>query len=240
MNNISVILVKPAGSMNIGMAARAMKNCGIINLKLVSPIYFKQKEAHMMAVGAKDVVDSSIHYRTLAEALADETCSFAFSRRMAKDREPYYSLDEAGPVMTKRALKGKLALVFGNEADGLTKDELYRCDFRVYIPTSETFGSLNLAQAVLLACFEIFRKTQAPRTRSEDFFAPNSEIKPMLDSLSRLLSEIGYNTKHEGKLRKKIRQAFAEIVGRAGLRHKDVNMFLGIFSQVRKTAGIKD
>lgn len=247
-DNISVILVNPHGSMNIGMAARAMKNCGITRLKLVDPIKFKPNDTYMMAVGAKDIVDSALHFKNLTDALKNETCSAAFSRRMTKDRIPYYSLSEITSTLIKRAKKGTLALVFGSEADGLTREDLYQCDFRVYIPTSESFGSLNLAQAVILACYELFKKRgQADfcsgRACSADhdkasftatFFVDQKTIKPMLNDLEKLLSEIGYDSKHEGKLCKKIIQAFKEICGRAGLRKKDVNMFLGIFSQVRK------
>lgn len=237
LSNISVILVNPSGSMNIGMAARAMKNFGITRLRLVDPVAFKPSQAYMMAVGAKDLVDGAEHFKKLSDALRDITCSVAFSRRMTKERAPYYSLEDTSDTIMKRASKGRIALVFGSEADGLTRDELYQCDFRVYIETSESFGSLNLAQAVLLACHELFKKRgQAafPFPKNEEFFADKKTVKPMLIDLEKLLVEIGYDSKSDTKLRKKIVQAFTEICGRAGLRPKDVNMFLGIWSQIRK------
>jgi tRNA/rRNA methyltransferase len=257
LQNISVILVNPKGSRNIGMAARAMKNFDITSLVLVDPVNFKLREAHEMACGAKDVVDSAARFNGLSEALSGFTCSFAFSRRMAKNRIPYYSLQEALPRIAERSRKGKISLVFGREADGLTREELYQCDYRVYIPTSNEWGSLNLAQAVILVCYEIFcnNERRHPRERGDlvnsrdsrfrgndmarydnvsGFFAPRSEVASMLKDLQRLLIEIGYTGSTDEKLRKKIVQAFGEIVGRAGLRHKDVNMFLGLWSQVRK------
>ncbi len=260
LKNISVILVNPHGSRNIGMAARAMKNFDITSLALIDPVNFKVREAHEMACGAKDIVDAAPRFKSLGEALADSTCSFAFSRRMAKKRIPYYSLQEALPHIIDRSKKGKISLVFGREADGLTREELYQCDYRVYIPTSNEWGSLNLAQAVILVCYEIFhslchceersdeaipcdqlisRDRHAPLRGARDdtaseFFAPHSEVEVMLKDLQKLLIEIGYTGSTDEKLRKKIVQAFGEIVGRAGLRHKDVNMFLGLWSQVRK------
>ncbi len=261
LKNISVILVNPHGSRNIGMAARAMKNFDITNLALVDPVNFKVREAHEMACGAKDIVDAAPRFKSLGEALADSTCSFAFSRRMAKKRIPYYSMEEALPHIMERSGKGKISLVFGREADGLTREELYQCDYRVYIHTSREWGSLNLAQAVLLACHEIFRSVchcertlvseaisrdqlnsgdrHAPLCGARDdtaseFFAPRDEVTVMLKDFQKLLIEIGYTGSTDEKLRKKIVQAFGEIVGRAGLRHKDVNMFLGLWSQVRK------
>ncbi|OGQ50313.1 MAG: hypothetical protein A3I09_00895 [Deltaproteobacteria bacterium RIFCSPLOWO2_02_FULL_47_10] len=232
--NISIILVNPQGSMNIGMAARAMKNCGITNLKLVNPVNFKPKDAHMMACSARNVVDEAKLFSSLDEALHGEACSAAFSRRMAKTRAPYYSLDDVAPVLAGRAEGGRVALVFGRETDGLTREELYRCDFRVYIPTSKEFGSLNLAQAVLLAAHALFKKTDEGKTEETDFFSGNEEISPMIGDFEKLLFEIGYDHKDDEKLRNKIVQAFREICGRAGLRHKDVNMFLGIWAMIRK------
>ncbi len=234
-NKISVILVCPQGSMNIGMAARAMRNFEIKRLKLVTPEHFNRQQADMMACNAKDVVDKAEFFDKLEDALSDETCSVAFSRRLSKDRDPHYPLEEIMPTLAKRLRKGNLALVFGRETDGLTQEEIYQCDFRVYIPTTEdnACGSINLAQAVLIACYEISRlEISGPVAAGS--LATNAEIKPMLKDFDKLLKEIGYDNKGDFPLRKKIIQAFREIIGRAGLRPKDVNMFLGIFGQVRK------
>jgi len=234
LENISVILVGPSGPMNIGMAARAMKNCGVTRLKLVSPVDYKPDKAYMMACSAKDVVDGAHIFETLKDALEDESCSVAFSRRMTRTRAPYYPLEEILPELSKRAGKGRIAFVFGREADGLTKEELYECDYRVFIRTSKKFGSLNLAQAVLLACHYFFMSTDADKEPSTGFFAVNKETAPMFDDFANLLVEIGYNHAGDVKLRKKIVQAFKETCGRAGLRRKDVNMFRGIWAQIRQ------
>ncbi len=71
LKHISVILVNPHGSRNIGMAARAMKNFDITSLALIDPVNFKVREAHEMACGAKDIVDAAPRFKSLGEALAD-------------------------------------------------------------------------------------------------------------------------------------------------------------------------
>lgn len=219
--------------MNIGQAARAMNNSEITRLKLVDPEKFHKQDAYMMACNSRHIVDEALYFDSLEKALEDETCSFAFSRRTAKNRVPYYSLEEMIPEIVKRANKGNVTLVFGREADGLTREELYQCDYRVYIPTSEKCGSLNLAQAVLIACHEIFKASGRFKEEEKDFFADNKTINPMLKDLDKLLIEIGYNYKSDIPLRKKIIQNHKEIFGRAGLQVRDVNMFLGIFSKIR-------
>jgi len=235
LENISVILVEPSGPMNIGMAARAMKNCGITRLKLVAPVAYRPDKAYMMACSAKDVVDNAGIFGTLKEALKGETCSVALSRRMTRTRAPYYRLEEILPRLSERAKRGGIALVFGREADGLTREELYECDYRVSIRTSKKFGSLNLAQAVLLACHSFFMAADVDKETVNDFFASNEETAPMFEDFAKLLIEIGYDHAGDVKLRQKIVQAFKETCGRAGLRRKDVNMFLGIWSQIRKS-----
>jgi TrmH family RNA methyltransferase len=236
LSNVLVVLVEPQGPMNVGMAARAMKNCAITSLRLVAPVKYSPEKAHMMACSAKDIVNSADIFPNLSSALEDTTCSFAFTRRLTKNRTPYYSLQEALPHMTRHAARGKTALVFGRETDGLTRDELFRCDFRVYIPTSKKFGSLNLAQAVLLACHSLFMASaeEHDMVPQDEFHADQTAVKPMLDNIARLLLEIGYTNASDVKLRRKIIQALKEIFGRSGLRTKDVNMFHGLCTQVRK------
>jgi TrmH family RNA methyltransferase len=233
LDNFSVTLVNTQGPLNIGMVARAMKNCGMNRLKLVNPVNYKQAEAYRMACFAKDVVDSAEFFTDLKDALADEACSVAFTRRLSKTRKPHYELEKIAPVLAGRVKKGNVTLVFGREDDGLTNDELYQCDFRVHIPTFEPHGSLNLAQAVLIACYEIFRKNYNLKLDKTDMFVDQKELRPVLASLDEMLIKIGYDD-DGGRLRKKIMQAFKEICGRGGLRRKDVNMFLGIWSRVRK------
>ena len=235
LDNVCVVLCDPSGSMNIGQTARAMKNCDITDLRIVAGKKINIGEAHMMAMSAKDIVDSAKRFDTLPEAVADCTCALAMSRRVVRTRAPFYSIEEMAPKVIERAAKGKVALVFGSERDGLSHEQVYQCDYRVYIPTSETYGSLNLAQAVVLTCHRVFsayRETQP--VKKDEFFAPRSEVEVMLNDFEKMLSEIGYNHRGDVRLRAKIMQATKEIYGRAGLRHKDVNMLIGIFAQIRK------
>lgn len=234
LKNVTIILVEPQGSLNIGMAARAMANCGARDLRLINPLKYKKEEALRMACFAKNIVNNLKIFPSLESAMADISCSAAFTRRVSKDRAPYYYLKEAVPILTRRLAKGCLALVFGRETDGLTNDEIYQCDYRVSIPMSEPDGSLNIAQAVLIACYELFKKTPGAKREKKGFFAPGSQIMPIVKDFDKLMFEIGYDDRDKGKLRQKIVRSFKDIIGRAGLKPKEVNMFLGIWAQVRK------
>ena len=235
LKNVTIILVEPQGPLNIGMVARAMANCGIYDLRLVNPVKYKKEEALRMACFAKDIVNNLKTFPILESALADASCSAAFTRRVSKDRAPYYYLKEAVPILLRRLAKGRLALVFGRETDGLTNDEIYQCDWRVSIPTSEPDGSLNLAQAVLIACYELFKKTPGAEREKKEFFAPHSETSVVIRDFDKLMFEIGYDDQDSGKLRQKIVRAFKDITGRAGIKPKEINMFLGIWAQIRKS-----
>lgn len=233
-HNITVVLVEPQGWLNVGMVARAMKNCGMEELRIVNPKKYKKDEAHKMACFAKDIIDKMDVYPTLPDALSDISTSVAFARRVSKDRAPYYYLNEISDELAKRNKKGKMAFVFGRETDGMTNEEIHQCDLRVAIPTCEPHGSLNLAQAVLLACYEMFRKSGSAKREKAEFFVTQAEMRPMIVDFDKLMSEIGYDDRDEGQLRKKITGAFKDICGRAGLKNKEVNMFRGIWAKVRE------
>jgi TrmH family RNA methyltransferase len=211
-----------------------MKNCGFSDLRIVNPQKYKKDEAYKMACFAKDIVDKMEFYPTLLMALADISTSVAFARRVSKTRAPYYYLDEISKELVKRNKKGRMAFVFGRETDGLTNDEIHQCDLRVSIPTCEPNGSLNLAQAVLLACYEIFKKSSSAKREKKEFFVAQSEMRPMIADFDKLMFEIGYDDRDEGQLRGKITAAFKDICCRAGLKEKEVNMFYGIWASVRE------
>ncbi len=246
LKNISVILVEPEGSLNIGMVARAMKNCGITRLKIVNPVRYSEEDANFMACEAKDVVAGIEFYETLEDAFADETCTIGMTRRLSKKRTPFYYLDELGSNILKRSKKNRCALVFGRERTGLSNEELNACDYRVAIHTHKICGSLNLAQAVLLACYELFRRSDEvnlqTKTKKEkmNVFAARKMITPIYSNFDKTLQILGYQNVKDTNLRNTVVKSFKDICGRAGLREREVNMFQGIFSRIRDKIAQED
>jgi len=241
LQNISVVLVEPQGDENVGMAARAMKNCGIADLRLVSPAPFRTKAAFKWACNAADILTNAKVFSTLRDALSDISLSVGLSRREGKLRPPVIPFHKAGSKLLNHARKGRVALIFGREDDGLKRSELDKCDFVWTISTSEGYPSLNLAQAVLLACHEVFLSAKTKEKRVKDntevasaAFASRSDVEVALECFSRALLCLGYDNRDGGMVRRKIVHAFGLLFARGGLRRKDVNMFLGLAARIEE------
>jgi len=154
----ALILSHPQLGENIGAAARAMKNFGLSDLRLVKPRDgWPNKKAGHMAVGAIDVLDSATLYDNTAAALADLQFVVAATARERGVTKPVLT-----PVETVRRLRSstiaqtRCGILFGSERAGLDNDEVSLASAVVTIPTTE-FSSLNLAQSVMLLCYEWFR-----------------------------------------------------------------------------------
>ncbi len=238
LENISIILVEPQGDENIGMTARAIKNCGISKLRLVNPVPFKTYNAKKWACNAWDLLSNAKVFSDLKHAVYDASFVVGTSCRQGKLRPPSLSYKESLIKIYKHAKSGHVALVFGRETDGLNRKELDLCDVVFSIPTSSLYPSLNLAQAVLIVCHEIYKtylvreKKLKKRQEKWPLFVSREEILPALDKLDCALRRLGYDNRDNGKLRKKIIKGFSDLFGRGGLRKKDLNMFIGLSARI--------
>jgi tRNA/rRNA methyltransferase len=160
--------------LNIGAAARAMSNFGALHLCVVNPYSIAFREARS-AVGAADLLARAEEFTTLPEAAAD--CSLVVGTTALQHRELQHPLHrlEKGAELVRGALEsGKVAIVFGSEKRGLSKDDLSHCHWLMRIPTREAHGSMNLGQAVAVCLYELAREGRAasppekPRAASGD------------------------------------------------------------------------
>ncbi|KKO11553.1 RNA methyltransferase [Pseudohongiella sp.] len=161
LSRVHVVLVNTSHPGNIGATARALKNMGIPNLRLVDPRDYPSDVAMWRAVSATDVLERAKVFPTLVEAVAD--CSMVIGASARSRRMPWPMLSPrqcARHVLEEiqRATaedSGQIALVFGREDTGLTNDELQQCHYHVQIPANEDYSSLNLAAAVMVVCYEV-------------------------------------------------------------------------------------
>jgi TrmH family RNA methyltransferase len=152
--NVVVVLDEPQDPVNIGATVRAMKNMGASTLRLVRPVEYDPTRIERVAHGTQDIVARIRHFDTLDRALADcvRVAGFTARRRAAKWRMA--DAREAAPELLDAAAAGPVALLFGREDKGLSNDALDRASVVVTIPTTD-HASLNLAQAVLVALYEL-------------------------------------------------------------------------------------
>lgn len=154
LDAVHIVLFEPQDHVNIAATVRAMKNMGVHRLRLVRPVPYDPVRLEGIAHDTQDVIDAIACYDTLDEALADcvRVAGFTARRRAAKRQivEPRAAADD----LLAHARDGKVALLFGREDSGLPNDALDRAHVVVTIPTTE-HSSLNLAQAALVALYEI-------------------------------------------------------------------------------------
>ena len=190
LEQIDIVLVRPARAGNIAAACRAMANMGLTRLCLVGrPEGLEQPEARALAYGAWPVLDAARSARDLPEAVADSAFVVGTSARLRPGAwTPRQLARRAGALVGD----GRLAVVFGPEASGLRQDELRLCHAQVTVPTRELQPSLNLAQAVLVIAYELSLATRATRPAEGPARARVHELEAVFEDLARALLKIGY------------------------------------------------
>jgi tRNA/rRNA methyltransferase len=229
LDHISIVLVEPQHSGNIGAVARAMKNMALSRLVLVNPVDHLALEARMMAMHAFDILQRARVVGTLPEAVADAGYVVGTTRRLGKARQASLTSRGMAPLLLELAASNPLAVVFGRENSGLTNAELGQCHELVTIPAHPVFGSMNLAQAVLLVCYELYVASATPPPSAPPQLATVEEVERLYTRMREVLHRIGFlHGSHPDRMMGYFRRFFA----RHGLKSRDVNVFLGVFRQI--------
>lgn len=232
LGNFAFVLVRPRQAGNVGSAARAIKNMGFNDLRLVAPGEAAAgRVAAAMAVHAGDVLRGARRYDELGAALADCTLAVGTTCRAGLYRSGVVALREAAAQLIAEAAANRIAIIFGPEDTGLVNRELKLCQRLVTIPTAPEYPSLNLAQAVMLTAYELMMAAGAARLMPPaQPYAPAPEIDAMMERMSQALVSIGFlpaeNPEH-------IMFALRAIFGRAGLSVREVDILSGIARQIR-------
>lgn len=229
--NISVVLYKPKYAGNVGSVARAAKNMGMTELVVVGTAdldreAMEKRSTHLAA----DVLDRILYCDSLPEALGRFNYIVGTTARLGKARGPFVSPRAAAGKIAGLAQNNKVALLFGPEDTGLANDELALCHSVVTIPTSREFTSLNLSQAAMIVCYEIFvALSSGSPGAAPPKLALASELEGMYDQIRELLSRIGFlNSQNPNYWMLDIRRFFS----RAGLLSREVKILRGICRQI--------
>lgn len=226
-NRIAIVLVEPQYAGNIGMVCRAMKNMGLSDLRLVGGCNHLDEEAFKFAVSAGNLLHEAVRYRSLADALEDAAISVGTTRRSGKYRQELLTPPQTAAMLQQSG--GNAALVFGREDHGLSTDDLSRCSHQATIPASPDCGSLNLAQAVLIFCYELSRATPAPSAGTQRIPAQAGEMEPLFDHMAQTLLKIGFlNPQNPDHIMRSLRR----LLFRAEPDSREVALLRGMFSQI--------
>ena len=218
-----------------------MKNMALEELVLVSPRQFPDPEATARASGAHDVLGAARVVGTLAEALRG--CGFV-AATTSRERDQYFRVLDvraAAPRIVTEALRAPTAVVFGAERTGLTNEELETAHVLIRIPASDAYASLNLAMAVQVVAYELFRARGVRVPAAAPGAAPlasAADMQRLFEHLAQVLEQIDFRDRTQSgtHLMARIRR----FLQRAELDENEVNILRGILTAVqsrRRAAG---
>ena len=223
---LRIVLVEPQEAGNVGAAARAMKNFGFDDLCIVGAHPPLEPLAGWWASGAEDVVQRARFAATLQGALADASVTVATTSSRGRTTPVDFTPESLAVYAATLGEHDVLALVFGREDSGLTRDELMTCQRTASISTDPAFPTMNLAQSVGIFCYELSAvvPSSAPQVR-----ANAALIERLHERAEALLLEVGFL--HENNPAR-IYDELRALLGRADPDEREVTILLGILRQI--------
>ena len=236
-DNIKIVMVGTTHPGNIGAAARAMHNMCFSNLTLVDPQCPVGEIAYARASGANAVLDNRETCTSLRQAIAECGYVIATSARRRSLSWPELSPDELVGKLFAMGDTTQVALVFGREHSGLNNEELQLCNYMVCIPTNPEFSSLNLASAIQVLCYEIYRhQTPQPDIKepdSQDLPASSREVEGYFEHLQKVLESSGFlDPQQPGLIMQRLRRLYL----RSALTRNEINILRGMLTAIEKPA----
>lgn len=235
----AIVLVEPQLGENIGAAARAMLNCGLTELRLVRPRDgWPNAKAVAASSGADEVVQNARLYDSTAAAIADLHRVYATTARHRGMIKPVVTPRHAGiEIRSAEAHGERVGVLFGPERTGLVSDDIPLADTLVQVPLNPAYSSLNLAQAVLIVCYEWFQAgIDAPPRQlvtNETRPATKAELLNFFAHLEKELDDCGF-LRHVDKRPVMVRN-IRNIFQRAELTEQEIRTLHGIVKELAHT-----
>lgn len=223
---ISVVLVGPKNSGNVGAVARAMANFGFSKLILVDPkCNHLSQTARNRAKWANDILRKAKVVKSLKSVKA--SALIGTTGRLGTDynipRSPL-SPEQVSRIVSK---KKDVALVFGRESTGLTNEEVLACDFVVTIPTSKKYAVMNLSHAVAVVLYELSKGKE--NIASHIVFASKAEKQQLMKMLNKSLARMKFATKEKKETQIKV---WKRMIGKSFLTKREAFALMGFFRKL--------
>jgi len=233
--SISIILVEPESPGNIGAVARAMKNMGLKDLRLVGPPPDWKEKGKKMAMSAYNVLKKAVVFDQLQEALRDTSLAVGTTRRFGAKRGMFVPFPEAIKKMRKASLKNRVAIVFGKESKGLDNPSLNQCDFITTIPSHSSYPSLNLAQSVMVIAFSLFQNNRRIDKASDNgrIYVSKGDIQDVLGNFREALLSLDYG-KNDHDVLDRILATFRGMLKRSHLLRSEAKMLKALSYRIRE------
>ncbi|HEY7862482.1 MAG TPA: TrmH family RNA methyltransferase [Thermoanaerobaculia bacterium] len=229
-----LVLVRPHLPSNLGSAARAAKNFGVSEIRLVEPAAAVDEDSHRLASGADDLLASLKRYADLDSAVAELPAVIATSSMRGRESQRFLDLAELPSFMQDLGRETGVGFVFGPERSGLTEAERSRASACLRLPSVPDFPTLNVSHAIAVVL--AISRLSAPSSRREEPLASASEIEGAVSHWDRALDAIGfYDTGH----RERSLRDWRRIVAGRPLTEKECALLRGVANRVMVALRLK-
>ena len=228
-----IVLVRPQLGENIGKAARAMLNFGLTDMRLVAPRDgWPNPSAGPAAAGADVVLERAQVFANTAEAVADCSHVYATTVRKRGVTKPVQTPEQAARDIPRQ--EGRSAILFGPERSGLETADVALARTIITAPINPEFGSLNLAQAVILVAYELSKQADLVMPTQEDLLppAPQEELDGLIAHLERMLEPKGYFLPEARA--DATRRTLRGVLTKPGWNHLEVRTLRGVLSSLER------
>ncbi len=229
---LAIILVEPENPDNIGAVARAMKNMGLSDLRLVSPPKQWKAKGKKLAMSAEDTLFSAKVFKSVSKAVEDACLVVGTTRRTGAKRGKFLDFKKGITHLKRFSLSQQAAVLFGKESKGLDNESMSYCDWMISIPSDEQYPSLNLSQAVMVVAFSLFQLSVPKTPKKEEItFCNKQEIKETLRHFEKALKALNYE-KLGDPLLERIVANFHGIFKRNGMLPAEAQMIKGLARRI--------
>lgn len=229
LDNIHIVLVGTKHPGNIGSVARALHNMGISHLRLAGPQCRINEESYRLARSGGAILESARRCRSTASALRGIGLIAGTTGKTGGNRRQTFPPRALAPRLISHAATQKVGILFGPEDTGLVDEDIMLCGTLMRIPTPPVARSINLAQAVMLVCYELFLASLDRPPERVPKLAKLEQVEAMYRQLEESLLQIGFLN---DKTARHMMFALRRLLGRAGLEDTDVAIFRGIARQI--------
>lgn len=236
-SRITVVLVEPTDAVNIGGVIRAMANTGFLQLRLVRPVEFDAWHVVGVAHYTQHIISATSSFSSLPDAVSDMQFVLGLTgrhHRVERNALPFQTAIDRTQELAHE--NQSVAIVFGREDRGLSNEMLDVCHAVTTIPTNPGYPSLNLAQAALLALYQLFQRSggeaqayRPPRRRRE--LAASGLLEDLFSDVERALDAIEFL---QSRSRVSVLRSLRVALFRAGLDTRQAALLRAVFIEIRK------
>lgn len=228
---ISIILIEPKNSGNVGAIARSMKNFDFADLVLIDPkCNHLSQTARNRAKHANDILSKvkvkSFSFLKRFDHLIATTSALGTDYNIS--RSPI-DPERLGNIISGK--KGNIGIVFGREGSGLKNSEIEICDFVVTIPSSKDYSALNISHSVSIILYELSKRTDKKKVDSHIIFATKKEKDILMKNLNKTLNKMEFATKEKKETQRKV---WKRMIGKSFLTKREAFALIGFFKKLIK------